>query len=98
VLERRGEQFRFHPRYLELAGHYCFQPRPCHVARGNEKGRVERSIRFLRESFFATHGFTTLAALNTSVLRWIAEVADPRPWPDNHARSCAEVFLALARA
>lgn len=92
VLERRGEQFRFHPRYLELAGHYCFQPRPCHVARGNEKGRVERSIRFLRESFFATHGFTTLAALNTSVLRWMAEVADPRPWPDNHARSCAEVF------
>ena len=55
VLERRGEQIRFHPRYLELAGHYCFQARPCHVARGNEKGRVERSIRFLRESFFAAH-------------------------------------------
>jgi transposase len=31
VLERRGEQMRLHPRYLELAGHYCFQARPCHV-------------------------------------------------------------------
>ncbi len=92
VLERRGEQIRFHPRYLELAGHYCFQVRPCHVARGNEKGRVERSIRFLRESFFAAHSYTTLEALNGSVGRWIAEVASPRPWPDDPSRSCAEVF------
>jgi transposase len=93
VLQRRGEQIRFHPRYLELAGHYCFQARPCHVARGNEKGRVERSIRFLRESFFAAHGFiSTLEALNASVGRWIVEVASPRPWPDDPARSCAEVF------
>ena len=92
VLERRGDQMRFHPRYLELAGHYCFQTRPCHVARGNEKGRVERSIRFLRESFFAIEGFTTLQALNASVARWSAEVAGSRPWPDDPARSCAEVF------
>ncbi len=92
VLERRGDQIRFHPRYLELAGHYCFQARPCHVARGNEKGRVERSIRFLRESFFAAQGFTTLQALNASVGRWIAEVAGPRPWPDDPSRCCREVF------
>jgi transposase len=26
VLERRGEQARLHPRYLELAGHYHFGP------------------------------------------------------------------------
>jgi transposase len=60
VLERRGELIRFHPRYLELAGHYCFQSRPCNVRRGNEKGRVERSIRYLRESFWPTQSFTTL--------------------------------------
>jgi transposase len=92
VLERRGDQIRFHPRYLELAGHYCFQPRPCHVARGNEKGRVERSIRFLRESFFAAHGFTTLEAVNAGVQRWSAEVAAVRPWPDDPIRRCAQVF------
>lgn len=93
VLERRGEQIHFHPRYLELAGHYCFQARPCHVARGNEKGRVERSIRFLRESFFAAaHGFTSLSALNAAVWRWIAETAAPRPWPDDARRTVSEVF------
>lgn len=97
VLERRGEQIRFHPRYLELAGHYCFQPRPCHVARGNEKGRVERSIRYLRESFFAVQGLTSLEALNASVGRWSAEVAGARPWPEDPARCCAEVFQSEER-
>ncbi|HVR96292.1 MAG TPA: IS21 family transposase, partial [Thermoanaerobaculia bacterium] len=94
VLERRGEQIRFHPRYLELAGHYCFQPRPCHVARGNEKGRVERSIRYLRESFFAAYSITTLGALNESVRRWCEQVAAARRWPDDRGRTVAEVLAA----
>jgi transposase len=97
VLQRRGEQIRFHSRYLELAGHYCFQARPCHVGRGNEKGRVERSIRSLRESFFAVQIFTTLEALNQSVGRWVKEVAGPRLWPDDPTRTCAEVFDAEER-
>src|SRR5260370_21881101 len=67
VLERRREQVRFHPRYLELAGHYCFEPQPCHVRASQEKRRVDRSVRFVRESFFAAQGFTLLAALNDSV-------------------------------
>lgn len=40
VLERRGEAIRFHPRLLELCGHYHFAPRPVAVARGNEKGQA----------------------------------------------------------
>lgn len=92
VLERRGEQIRFHPRYLELAGHYCFQAKPCHVARGNEKGRVERSIRYLRESFYAARGFTTLGDLNEKVWAWCAKVAACRPWPDDPKRTVAEIF------
>ena len=52
VLERVAEHVRFHPRVLELAGHYHFEPRPCAPYRANEKGKVERTIRYLRESFF----------------------------------------------
>jgi transposase len=40
VLERVGDHIRFHPRLLELAGHYHFLPRPCAVARANEKDRA----------------------------------------------------------
>jgi transposase len=53
VLERCGERDPLQPELLALAGHYRFEPRPVAVARGNEKGRVERAIRYIRDSFFA---------------------------------------------
>ena len=40
VLERCGDAIHFHPRLLELAAHYRFQPRPVAVARGNEKAHA----------------------------------------------------------
>src|SRR5690606_6112573 len=45
VAERQGDAIRFNSKLLELAAHYRFEPRPVAVARGNEKGRVERMIR-----------------------------------------------------
>jgi transposase len=92
VLERRGPEVRFHPRYLELAGWYHFQPRPCRPARGNEKGRVERAIGFLRESFFAGRSLTTVADLNRAVRRWCDEVAARRPWPEDSQRTVQSAF------
>jgi len=64
VLERVGDAIRFHPTFLDFAGHYRFEPRPVAVARGNEKGRVERAVRFARESFFAARSFVDLDDLN----------------------------------
>src|SRR5437879_5368467 len=83
VLERVGDHIRFRPRLLDLAGHYHFAPQPCAVARGNEKGRVERMIGFLRGSFFAARAFTSLEDLNAQLARWIEEVAHARPVPDD---------------
>src|SRR5881296_40936 len=92
VLERVGDHIRFHPRVLELAGHYHFAPQPCAVARGNEKGRVERMIGFLRHSFFAARTFTSLADLNTQLTRWIADVAHARPVPGRREQRVAEAL------
>jgi transposase len=64
VLERRGDAIRFHPTRLSFAGHYRYEPRPVAVARGNEKGRVARAIRYVRDSFFAARSFTDIDALN----------------------------------
>lgn len=57
VLERQGAVIRFNPMLLALAGHYRFEPRPVAVARGNQKGRVERAIRTIRDAFFAGRRF-----------------------------------------
>jgi transposase len=92
VLERSGNAIRFHPTLLELAAHYHFQPRPVAVARGNEKGRVERAIRFARDAFFAARSFRDLADLNAQAATWCDSAAAERPCPQQHNRSVREVF------
>ena len=70
VLQREGAAIRFNPEILQFAGHYRYEPRPVAVARGNEKGRVERAIRYIRDSFFAGRTFTDLADLNAQAEAW----------------------------
>ncbi|HEX4491012.1 MAG TPA: IS21 family transposase, partial [Acidimicrobiia bacterium] len=97
VLERAGEVIRFHPRLLELAGHYHFAPQPVAVARGNEKGRVERAIRYLRESFFAARGFGSVADLNRQLDRWIVDIAHARVVPRDVEKRLVGAALAEER-
>ena len=92
VLERRGDAIRFHPTLLELAAHYRFEPRPVAPARGNEKGRVERLIRFIRSSFFAARRFHDLDDLNDQADEWCSTRAAERPCPEDRRRTVAEVF------
>ncbi len=75
VLERVGDLVHFHPRALELFGHYMTWGQPCAPARGAEKGRVERTIRYLRTSFWPARRFANLADLNRQATAWVASVA-----------------------
>lgn len=92
VLQRRGDDVHFHPRLLELAAHYHFTPRPCAPGRGNEKGRVERAIQYIRSSFFAARPFTTLEDFNRQAHQWRDQVAYQRRWPDDDSRIVEDVF------
>jgi len=92
VLERRGNQIHFHPRLMELCAHYHCMARPCQVRAGNQKGRVERVIRYVRESFWAGRCFTTLEECNRQALLWRDQVAHQRPWPGDDRRTVAEAF------
>ncbi|MEE3504331.1 IS21 family transposase [Acidiphilium acidophilum] len=97
VLERRGDAIRFHPTLLGFAGHYRYEPRPVAIARGNEKGRVERAIRYVRDSFFAARRFTDLADLNTQADAWCNGPAADRRCPEESLRSVREVFAEEAK-
>ena len=96
VLERRGEAIRFHPTLLEFAGHYRFEPRPVAVARGNEKGRVERAIRYVRDAFFAARSFTDLADLNAQAAAWCDGIAADRRCPGAPEHTVRAVFAEEA--
>jgi transposase len=92
VLERAGDAIRFHPTLLEVAAHYHYLPRPVAPARGNQKGRVERAIRYTRDSFFAARTFTDLDDLNAQALAWSQGIAADRSCPEERGRTVREAF------
>jgi len=96
VLSRHGDAVRFNPRLLELASHYHFAPRACRPARGNEKGAVERSVRYVRDSFFAARSFATIDDLNRQALVWRDEISGARRWPGDDRKTVVEAFAEEA--
>ena len=93
VLERQGDAIRFHPTLLALAAHYSFEPRPVAVARGNEKGRVERAIRYVRDGFFAARTWHDLDDLNAQADAWCAGQAADRPGPEDRTLTVRQAFV-----
>lgn len=94
VLERRGDVIRFHPTTLKLAAHYGYEPRPVAPARGNEKGRVERAIRYVRTSFIPGRTWTDLDDINAQVAQWADGLASDRPCPEQRDLSVRDAFEA----
>jgi len=92
VLERHGDIIRFNPRLIELAAYYRFEPRPVAVARGNEKGRVERAIQYVRSSFFAARTYSDLADHNRQAFEWTTTTSGDRAWIEDRSRTVREVF------
>lgn len=93
VLERHGDAVRFHPGLLDIAGVMHVQPRLCGVRKPQQKGRVERSIRFLRERFLAARTIHSVAQGNAQLLDFIVQIAHRRPHPRWLHRSVDEVFV-----
>ncbi len=92
VIERNGDAIRFNETLLELAKHYRFEPIPVNVARGNEKGRVERTISFIRTSFFAAREYTDLDDLNRQAIEWCTGLAAERRCAENRSMTVSQAF------
>jgi len=79
VAERHGSAVRFHPKLVDLAGAYCVGLRACDVRKANQKGGVERAIRFLRERFLAAREVRGIEQGNRELLAFLDQVAHPDP-------------------
>jgi transposase len=72
VVLKRRPQLQYNPRFLEFSRYYNLEIRLCNPGAGNEKGRVERAIRTLRETFFNTlEKYASLKALNHALHEWV---------------------------
>jgi transposase len=90
ALQRHAQAVRFHPVLLEVAGHYRVQPRVCEVRKANQKGKVERAIRYLRERFLAGRTLHSVEQGNRELSAFLEEVAHARPHPVQPGRTVAQ--------
>lgn len=64
--------------FLRFSAHWQFRIRACRPYRAKTKGKVERPIRYLRQSFFYGRTFTSDDDLNAQALHWLDTVANVR--------------------
>ncbi len=60
----------WHRRFEDFAAVMGFIPKVCRARRPQTKGKVERGVRFLKESFLPGRCFTNLEELNGQVRHW----------------------------
>jgi transposase len=92
VAERHGSAVRFNPTLLDFAGHYSYEPSACNPYSGHEKGRVERSIRYIRDNFFMGRSFRSVEQANRSIRLWLDETANQRAWVDDKSKKVVDVW------
>jgi transposase len=68
----------FNARYLDFAGHYGFKIRACGVGKGNEKGRVENAVGYVKKNFLAGLDIPDFGAINPAARNWLEQIANVR--------------------
>ena len=78
VSDRMGSLIRFNARFMAYMGHHGVRPHACNVARGNEKGRVEDLIKYIRMNFWSGRSFESFDDLTKQAIVWRNQTANAR--------------------
>ena len=68
----------FNPRYLDFARHHGFEIVACNVRRGNEKGRVESGVGYVKKNFLRGLELSDFSAIQAAAQVWLDTVANVR--------------------
>jgi transposase len=92
VIERVDSAIRFNQELLDLSAHYRFLAKPVPPRRPTSKGRVERTIQYVRTAFFAARHFVDLQDLNDQAIAWCRQEATERKCPQDASMTVTEAF------
>jgi hypothetical protein len=73
-----GQAPIFNAKYLDFANHHGFTIVPCAVGKGNEKGRVESGVGYVKKNFLAGLDIPNFYALKPAITHWLNTVANVR--------------------
>ena len=74
----RGGALVLNAEFQRFARHWGFRTRLCRPYRARTKGKIERPIRYLRQSFFYGRQFVSDEDLNDQAQRWLEGTANVR--------------------
>lgn len=66
----------WHPRFLDFARHYGFQPFACAIRDSDRKGKKEKSFRLVSDDFLKGSEFDSLEDLNRRLKIWLDETPE----------------------
>jgi len=78
VTERVGAMIRFNEAFLNFLRPFGITPVACNIRAPHEKGKIENSIKYLRNNFWPLKTFTDLDDVNHQVLGWLNTTANQR--------------------
>ncbi len=81
-----GEKAQFNPHYSDFAAHYGFQPVACNVGKGNEKGRVENGVGYVKKNFLNGLQILSFESVNPAAIQWRETVANVRIHGETHQK------------
>ena len=68
----------FNPKYLDFANHYGFTIVPCNVGKGNEKGRVENGVGYVKKNFLSGLNIPDFSAITPASKNWLDTICNVR--------------------
>jgi transposase len=74
LLDQQGGELHFNPGFLGFAAYYGFVPKVCRPYRPETKGKIERTIGFVRQNFWPGLQFDSLDELNRKARDWMERV------------------------
>ena len=79
VLSRiTGSDPVYNPRYIDFSNHYGFKIVACGVGKGNEKGRVENAVGYVKKNFLSGLDIPNFSTINPEVMNWLKTIANVR--------------------
>jgi transposase len=78
VIRHLVGRVNFNPELLHFAHHYGFAPKACPPYAAWVKGKVERPVDYLRESFWRGYPFSDRESANRDLRHWLDTVANRR--------------------
>jgi transposase len=78
VVERQGSLIRFNEAFLDFLRVFKISPVACNVRSPHEKGKIENTVKYVRQNFWPLRSFTDLSDVQRQVEQWLDSVANVR--------------------